>query len=255
MAQALKIVDLPTNEEEDASEPIPFTLLLKPFGFKPLPPKAIIPRLLQAWNIRKGVTITPKKYADDILTCIFKDKKDMLFVERDRAWSSQGAHLMTSRWDKGKSLEEIPFDSVTFWVQLRGIPPEMIYKKNITRLAERARQVIDIDWKDSPSFPKWYVTPRALIKIPVAKPLCLGRLFNWKSGALTWVYFKYEHLKTFCYDCGILGHDQAHCASETSPNPNLYGPWLRFDPNPTYQFLRLPSSRQKTYHRPLTTPY
>ncbi|OWM72644.1 hypothetical protein CDL15_Pgr013112 [Punica granatum] len=161
MAQALEIVDLPTNEEKDANEPIPLTLLLKPFGFKPPPPKTIIPRLLQAWNIRKGVSIAPKKYADDILVCVFKDKKDMLFVERDRAWSVQGAHLMTARWDKGKSLEEIPFDSVTFWVQLRGIPLEMLSKKNITR---------------------------------------------------------------------ILGHDQAHCASETPPNPNLYGPWLRFDP-------------------------
>ncbi|PKI57341.1 hypothetical protein CRG98_022286 [Punica granatum] len=125
MAHAQEILNLPTNEEEESIETIPLTFLLKPFGFKPPPPKAIIPRLLQAWNIRKWVTITPKKYIDDIL---------------------------------GKSLEEIHFNSVAFWVQLRGIPPEMLSKKNITSLAERAGQVIDIDWKDSPSLPKW-LTP------------------------------------------------------------------------------------------------
>ncbi|PKH89653.1 hypothetical protein CRG98_049902, partial [Punica granatum] len=140
MAHDQEILNLPTNEEEESTETIPLTLLLKPFGFKPPPPKAIIPRLLQAWNIRKGITITPKKYTEDILVCIFKDKKDMLYVERDRAWSVQGAHLMIARWDKGKSLEEIQFNSVAFWVQLRGIPPEMLSMKNITSLAEKAGQ-------------------------------------------------------------------------------------------------------------------
>ncbi|PKI45648.1 hypothetical protein CRG98_033964 [Punica granatum] len=85
---------------------------------------------------KKGVTITPKKYTDDILVCLFKDKKDRLYVERDRAW---------------------------------------------------------------------------------------------KNGKATWVYFKYEHLKTFCYNCGILGHDQSHYMSDSPATLNLYGPWLHFD--------------------------
>ncbi|PKI65223.1 hypothetical protein CRG98_014372 [Punica granatum] len=118
-------LDLQTNEEESQST-IPLTLLIKPFGFKPPPPKAIIPRLLQAWNLKNRVTIAPKKYTDDLLVCIFKDKRDMNFVERERAWSVQGAHMMISRWDKGLSLEEVAFDSVTFWIQIRGIPPEML---------------------------------------------------------------------------------------------------------------------------------
>ncbi|PKI36028.1 hypothetical protein CRG98_043603 [Punica granatum] len=105
----------------------------------------------------------------------------------------------------------------------------MLSTKNIAKLAEKAGKVIEIDWKDTPTLSKWYVTPRALVRVPVATPLCPGKLINRKNGTSTWVYFKYEHVKTSCYDCGILGHEQSHCASETPEPPNLYGPWLRFD--------------------------
>ncbi|PKI63802.1 hypothetical protein CRG98_015786 [Punica granatum] len=94
----------------------------------------------------------------------------------------------------------------------------MLSKDNIKKLAGKAGKVLQIDWKDSPSLPKWYVTSRALVKISVTKPLCPGRFINRRSGPATWVFFKYEHLKTFCYDCGTLGHDQSHCDLE-SPAP------------------------------------
>ncbi|PKI73958.1 hypothetical protein CRG98_005651 [Punica granatum] len=77
--------------------------------------------------------------------------------------------------------------------------------------------------------PKWYATPRALVKVLVSKPLCPGHLIRWKNGVTTWVFFKFEHLKTFCYDSGTLRHDQAHCTSDSPTSPNLYGLWLRFD--------------------------
>ncbi|PKI49424.1 hypothetical protein CRG98_030194 [Punica granatum] len=162
MSKTQDALKLKTNAEE-LPESIHLTLLIKPFGFKPPPPKAVIPRLLQAWIIKKGVTVSPKRYSKDILVCLFKDKRDMTYVEKDRAWSVQGAHMMLACWDKGLALEEVTFDSVTFWIQIIGIPPELLSKRNITKLAARAGEVLEIDWKDTPSLPKWYVTPRALV--------------------------------------------------------------------------------------------
>ncbi|PKI39979.1 hypothetical protein CRG98_039642 [Punica granatum] len=168
MTHGQAILDLPTNEVE-IQDQISLILLIKPFGFKPPPLKSVIPRLLQAWNIKKGVTITPKKYTNDILICLFKDKRDMLYVEKDRVWS------------------------------------------------------------DSETLPKCYVTPRALVKVPITQPLYPGLLIRRKNSVATWVFFKYEHLKTFCYDCGTIGHNQAHCTSEAPVTLDLYGPWLQFD--------------------------
>ncbi|PKI61368.1 hypothetical protein CRG98_018216 [Punica granatum] len=77
-------------------------------------------------------------------------------------------------------------------------------------------------------------TPKSSVKrspSPIPKPT-----FNpqdtpppMRNKKKIWVYFKYEFLKTFCYDCGILGHDQTHYPSDSSAAPNIYGPWLRFD--------------------------
>ncbi|PKI59584.1 hypothetical protein CRG98_019993 [Punica granatum] len=196
-------MELPTNQEE-SQDTIPLTLLIKSFGFKPPPPKAIIPRLLQAWNIRKGVIIAPKKYAEDLLVCLFKDKRDMTYVERERAWSVQGAHVMISRWDKGLALEEVKFDSISFWIQLRGILPELLSTDNITKLAAKAGRIVEVDWKDTPSLPKWYVTLRALVRIPVAKPICPGRFINRKSGPANGFFSNTNFLKPFAMTTASL---------------------------------------------------
>ncbi|PKI36161.1 hypothetical protein CRG98_043460 [Punica granatum] len=79
--------------------------------------------------------------------------------------------MMIARWDKWLSLEEIKLDTVSFWIQIQSIPPEMLSEDNITKLAKRAGKVLEIDWKDTPSLPKWYVTPRVLVKVPVTANL------------------------------------------------------------------------------------
>lgn len=49
-----------------------------------------------------------------------------------------------------------------------------------------------------------------------------------------WVYFKYERLPTFCYRCGILGHQDCECQQinkgcfHTVEDEFEFGPWLHF---------------------------
>ncbi|OWM63361.1 hypothetical protein CDL15_Pgr022106 [Punica granatum] len=56
MALTAEVLDLSINEEE-APDFASLTLLIKPFGFKIPPPKLIIPRLIQIWTAKKGVSI------------------------------------------------------------------------------------------------------------------------------------------------------------------------------------------------------
>ena len=52
---------------------------------------------------------------------------------------------------------------------------------------------------------------RIIVDLPIEKPLRRGGHVVNKSGEKFWITFRYERLPTFCYLCGLLGHDDKHC--------------------------------------------
>ena len=52
------------------------------------------------------------------------------------------------------------------------------------------------------------------------------------EGEKCWVSFRYERPLTFCFQCGMLGHDEKHClVPPDQQNPRQYGDWLRAQGN------------------------
>ena len=64
--------------------------------------------------------------------------------------------------------------------------------------------------------------------LPINRPLRRGGNVVNPEGEKFWVSFKYERLPTFCFLCGILGHDERHCSgnSNNSEAHRQYGDWL-----------------------------
>ena len=52
---------------------------------------------------------------------------------------------------------------------------------------------------------------RVRVDIPIEKPLRRGGHVANTEGERVWVTFKYERLPTFCFNCGVMGHDNKHC--------------------------------------------
>ena len=59
---------------------------------------------------------------------------------------------------------------------------------------------------------------RICVDLPINKPLRRGGNTVNPNGGKFWVTFKYERLPSFCFQCGILGHDEKHCTGFPS-NP------------------------------------
>jgi len=67
------------------------------------------------------------------------------------------------------------------------------------------------------------------VDLPIDKPLRRGGHVVSKDGEKSWIHFRYERLPTFCFLCGMLGHDDKHCQVPTDQQgtPKQYGEWLR----------------------------
>ena len=70
---------------------------------------------------------------------------------------------------------------------------------------------------------------RTRVDLPIDKPLRRGGNVVGMDGDKYWVHYKYERLPTFCFLCGIMGHDDKHCQAypdRQNATPQ-YGDWLR----------------------------
>lgn len=73
---------------------------------------------------------------------------------------------------------------------------------------------------------------KVLAEIELKKPLMRGTKLKLEDE-LIWVDFTYEKIPTFCFYCGIIGHQEKNCGQkiEDADKQNIvegqYGEWLR----------------------------
>ncbi len=79
---------------------------------------------------------------------------------------------------------------------------------------------------------------RIRVEIELGKPLMRGCILQFAEEAPFWVDFCYEHLPTFCYRCGVIGHSGSDClAGRRSDSihvkqlPNCYSCYSLFKQN------------------------
>lgn len=134
-----EVVELPTNGKRNFGDRM-LALLAKPHGFRMPPTKVVAAHLQQARQFTKGLVIMPNKYVKGTLVCFFFDQADMKKVEEAGAWSVKGSHILLGRWNIDIAMEDVPPDSLNFWVQIRGIPPKLLSEYSIQKAAEKNRR-------------------------------------------------------------------------------------------------------------------
>lgn len=77
----------------------------------------------------------------------------------------------------------------------------------------------------------WKLYVRIRVKMDVKKPLKRRMKIKREGGAWQWINFQYKRVSTFCFMCGVMGHEERDC-DVVYGNPDRtvereYGSWLR----------------------------
>ena len=169
--------------------------------------RALKSTLRSAWKMGSDLRIV--EVGNDILHFKFNSKHQMEWVEKNGPWNFDNNLLLLCRWRKGLTAANISFSRSPFWVQVWGIPFELMIEEAGKDVGNKIRKFLEVDKRSWQFDQAKYM--RVQVKIPLNKPLQRGGYLLNGEGEKMRVTFKYERLPTVCYRCGILGHDNRHC--------------------------------------------
>ncbi|KAI8000015.1 hypothetical protein LOK49_LG09G01931 [Camellia lanceoleosa] len=161
-----------TDESEDVSGRCLVGKILAP---KLLNRQVVLNIIHSAWKTRKPVRIS--SWNDNVYLFQFEELADRQKVLEDAPWSVMGSLL---------ALQPLQPEMVTSELEFQGL----LLQCNFLRIR---------------------------VEVDVTKPLLQGFILHRKEewevpgGAGIKIFYKYEKLPQFCYDCGRIGHDRNAC--------------------------------------------
>lgn len=139
--------------------------------------------IAKTWNTKTKVL--SERLDENIFKFSFGNKEDMDSMYRSRPWCLNGAHWILREWPSELALNNIKFDTSTFYIQIHGLP--LMY------LHERIAQMIDrkVGFIHPSSINRRCVVVRRFLhfrlEIEVRKPLPMGFLLERNNGNDIWV--------------------------------------------------------------------
>jgi hypothetical protein len=203
-------------------------LVGKLVSLKPVSKVAIKKNILLAWSFLKFLSYEDKE--DNKMVFTFEDMKDLSRVLDYSPWNINGSPLFLKYWDNASSYSDIDFSTGAFWVQVHGLPLDMMSEKNARSIGSCLGDLLKIDYADSgPLCQRSFL--RLRVQIILMDPLAPGFTHRRPPKEPTWIQYKYERLSDFCYVCGRLGHFSFSCPVEPRPpDSGLYGSFLKAVP-------------------------
>ncbi|RYQ79362.1 hypothetical protein Ahy_Scaffold6g108100 [Arachis hypogaea] len=115
---------------------------------------------------------------------------------------------------------------IKFWIQVHGIPHDLMDKETGILIGEMLGVLAEAeDPKVDGILRRPYL--RIRVSINITKDLPTGFWLDREEMLPLWVFFKYERLPdSYCFNCGILGHEKKTCKNPTDPTKNKHSPGL-----------------------------
>lgn len=197
----------------------------------------------KTWKLKSRVHI--EKINENFFKFLFGCKEDRDTIFQGRPWSLNGAHLILKDWPADKALEEITFETTSFFIQIHGLPPAYLHEKTANMMGNKIGKIHKETINRKCVVAQRYI--RFRVDISVENPLPAG-FFMDRQDSEIWIQFKLERLSDFCYRCGSLMHITGKCGfndpvlvtTQNGISAKLYGPWLRAENSSTLLFINTP---------------
>jgi hypothetical protein len=112
-------------------------------SLKPISKVAIKKNILLAWSFLKF--LSSEDTEDNQMVFTFEDMKDLSRVLDLSPWNINGTPLFLKYWDNVSTYSDIDFSTAAFWVQVHGLPLDMMSKKNARSIGSCLGDLLEID--------------------------------------------------------------------------------------------------------------
>ncbi|KAJ1417306.1 Zinc finger, CCHC-type [Sesbania bispinosa] len=190
------------------------TLIAKKF----LIGKILAPKLLNRGAVKSILAKAWSDYGDFQITDMginlflfsFIEKKEITDILQKGPWYVMGHLLSLQFWVPEAAIYDINIDRVSFWIQIHGLPLEVMKTSNAAKIISSFGEVLEVENPEvEGKLLRTFMRVRALIDIK--KPFVTGCWVPIKNLPKAWIILKYERLQALCFNCGVIGHEQKTC--------------------------------------------
>lgn len=114
-------------------------------------------------------------------------------------WAVMKQNFAVKRWPQELALEEVNMVAISFWIQIRGVPPNLSSKRSVRYLASKIGEVEDME---DPARARGFL--RMKVSVDTSKPLITGCWLPREDKNETWIEFQYEGYRISVIDVAEL---------------------------------------------------
>ncbi|KAJ1417307.1 Zinc knuckle CX2CX4HX4C [Sesbania bispinosa] len=180
--------------------------------------KILAPKLLNRGAVKSILAKAWSDYGDfqitdmgiNLLLFSFTEKKEITDILQKGPWYVMGHLLSLQFWVLEAAIYDINFDRVSFWIQIHGLPLEVMKTSNAAKIISSFGEVLEVENPEvEGKLLRTFMRARALIDIK--KPFVTGCWVPIKNLPKAWIILKYERLQALCFNCRVIGHEQKTC--------------------------------------------
>lgn len=134
---------------------------------KPFNKRAALNTLKRSWGLEESVQVM--EVGTNLFRFKFNTEYDLERVLRSGPWTFDNQVLLLRRWQRGMTAENIRFESVSLWIQIWGVPFDMVSPKVATEVGSRLGVVEEVEKRRRQDTQSLFM--RVKVALPISKPI------------------------------------------------------------------------------------